>query len=243
MHVCIRYIDVEGHKRESNLLMRTDDGLLWQAETGGIVFAHEPIRFFVYYYQVEDDHGKVMRREWNAVPRIYSLDATRKYIFQDIWRDLSLQHYIYPVKQKRKPTKISAMPYFNRSVIFRVSAPQVRDDRSVAILGSEAALGVWNEKRYLPMHYIGDGDWMITINASAMEFPFEFKYVVVDNKTHDVVEWEHGANRKAQVKRLEEGEQLVIYGGNVRSMCALSFHDELLDEAHTQKHEIPELYI
>ena len=93
------------------------------------------------------------------------------------------------------------------------------------------------------MHYVGDGDWMLTINAYAMVFPFEFKYVVVDKATHDIVEWESGDNRKADVIRLEDGEQLVIYGGNIRTKCKLVYHDELLGIDDITNHEIRELYI
>lgn len=243
MHVCICYIDKAGHKRENNLLMRTEDGSSWQVETAGIVFAHLPIRFISYVYQVEDDEGKVIRREWDAVPRLYSLDVSRKYIFKDIWRDLSLQHYIYSAVQLRDVQQVSSMPCFNRSVIFRVSAPQVQEGFSVAVLGSEPSLGVWNEMRYLPMIYIGDGDWMLTINAYAMVFPFEFKYVVVDDKTHNVVEWEVGDNRKAAVMRLEDGEQLVVYGGNIRTKCKLAYHDVILGNDKILEYEIRELYI
>lgn len=243
MHVRICYIDKDGHARENNLLMRTDDGVTWTAETTGLVFTHVPIRYLTYRYQVEDDEGKVMRQEWDAVPRLFSLDVSRKYIFHDIWRDISLQHYIYPASRCREVQQVSSMPCFNRSVIFRVSAPQVGEGFSVAVLGSEPSLGVWNEMRYLPMRYIGDGDWMLTINAYAMIFPFEFKYVVVDDTTHDIVEWESGANRKADVVRLEDGEQLVVYGGNIRTKCVLTYHDEMLGEKSVLKHEIRELYI
>ena len=243
MHVCVSYIDTAGHTRMNNLLMRTDDGDIWTAETTGIVFAHIPIRFLTYTYQVEDDEGKVMRKEWDAVPRLFCLDVSRKYIFHDIWRDLSLQHYIYPLSSEREVQPVSSMPCFNRSVIFRVSAPQVGDGFSVAVLGSEPSLGVWNEMRYLPMRYIGDGDWMLTINAYAMTLPFEFKYVVVNDTTHDVVEWESGENRKAEVIRLEDGEQLVVYGGNLRTQCELVYRDEMLKRESKLKHEIRELYI
>lgn len=243
MHVWVNYIDKDGHARENNLLMHTDDGVTWTAETTGIVVTHVPIRYLTYRYQVEDDEGKVMRKEWDAVPRLYSLDVSRKYIFHDIWRDISLQHYIYPASRSREVQQVCSMPCFNRSVIFRVSAPQVGDGFSVAVLGSEPSLGVWNEMRYLPMRYIGDGDWMLTINAYAMVFPFEFKYVVVDDTTHDIVEWESGDNRKADVIRLEDGEQLVVYGGNIRTQCLLTYHDEMLGEESVLRHDIRELYI
>lgn len=222
--------------------MHTDDGSLWMVETTGLLLSHVVLDSMTYHYQLEDNDGKVCRKEWDATPRFYIINPSNDYFFQDIWRDLSVTRYLYPLS-KRKKFRLDDIPQFNRSIIFRVSAPQVGDDQTVALLGSEPTLGVWKVMRYLPLHYIGDGDWMLSINAYALELPFEFKYVVVDNKTHDVVEWESGDNRKVEVSHLGDHEQLVIFGGNVRTKCKLSFHEELLDEEHTLEHEIRELYI
>ncbi len=244
MHVVVTYMDRDGRARESNLLMRTEDGVLWTTETTGPMPRHAaPVHSIAYVYRVEDDKGKVMRTEWAAVPRLYCLDSTRTYVFHDIWRDLSLQHYLFPPRTDRPPVPADSMPCYNRSVIFRVAAPHVPDGCEVAVVGSEPSLGVWNTMRYLPMRYIGSGDWMLTINAYAMTLPFEYKYVVVDSHTHDIVEWEEGDNRRTPVSRLEDGEQLVVYGGNIRTQCALTFHDELLDKKTTVKYGIRELYI
>lgn len=243
MHVVVNYLAEDGRMRPSNLTMHTDDGLLWTAETTGLLQRHAPIKALAYTYRVEDDHGKVMRAEWDAVPRLYNIDTSRSYIFTDIWRDLSVHHYLYLSRQERMVTALSALPCFNRSVVFRVSAPQVREGYEVAVLGSEPSLGVWNERRYLPMRYIGNGDWMLTINAYAMTLPFEFKYVVVDQQTHDIAVWENGENRQTALKSLDDGQQLVVYGGNLRVPCELSFHDEWLDKESTIEYEIRELYI
>lgn len=124
-----------------------------------------------------------------------------------------------------------------------MSAPHVDDNHSVAILGSDPVLGDWNEAHYLLLHYIGDGDWALSINAQALKLPFSFKYVVVDNETRDVVEWESGWNRELDVDEIKNGMQLVIYGGNVRTKALLTYSDELLGEQHSIEHEISDLYI
>lgn len=242
MHVCLTYIDVDQHEREVDLLMRTEDGNLWTVETSGTVVNHSRVRSLLYYYQLEDDDQKPLRKEFVAVPRYYAVDSTKDYHFHDIWRDLPLQTFLYP-RSHRKTTRLDAIPFFNESVVFRVSAPHVGDGQAVALLGSEPSLGAWSEQRYLKMHYVGNGDWMLSINAYALRLPFEYKYVVVDNNSHDIVAWEKGDNRRVDQKELQPNEQLVIYGGLVRTKCPLVYKDEWLDEAFETEYELQELYI
>lgn len=242
MHLCVTYYNAEMHHRVHDLLMHTDDGNTWEVETSSMVLSHFPIAYVEYHYQVEDDHGKCIRKEWSGVPRVYAIDDSKNYIFQDQWRDLSLQHYLFRWT-KRPLAYLKNIPFFDRSIVFRVSAPHIKSSQHVALLGSEGPLGAWNVKHPLPMHYIGDGDWMLSINAYAIRLPLEYKYVVVSDETHDVVEWEKGENRRTKIKRLEWGEQLVLYGGNLRTDCELVCHDDFFNKDNTITHEIRELYI
>lgn len=95
MHLCVTYYNAEMHRRVHDLLMHTDDGNTWEVETSSMVLSHFPIAYVEYHYQVEDDHGKCIRKEWSGVPRVYAIDDSKNYIFQDQWRDLSLQHYLF----------------------------------------------------------------------------------------------------------------------------------------------------
>ena len=242
LHVHIAYIGTDGHVRFSNLPMHTDDGVAWTLETSSVSFPHVGVIYIAYHYQVEDDNGKVLRKEWNGVPRIYAPDITKDFIFLDMWRDISMQHYIYHWL-KRPAAVLKNIPYFDKSVIFRVSAPQVGRGFSVALLGGEATLGRWNVQRYLPMYYVGDGDWMLSINAYALELPLEYKYVVVDDSTHHLVEWESGYNRRIGSLKLEPSQQIVVHGGNVRTRCRLVCHDDFFNKDNVINHEIRELYI
>ena len=241
VYVSIRFFTNEGRMLEHAVALHTDDGDRWIGETQGVV-GHHRLRFMTYSYQLRDGKGKVCRKEWDAVPRCCILTAGRWYYFQDIWRDLSVVRYLFP-KSDRPRYPLRDIPSFCRSVIFRVSAPHVDDNHSVAILGSDPVLGDWNEAHYLLLHYIGDGDWALSINAQALKLPFSFKYVVVDNETRDVVEWESGWNRELDVDEIKNGMQLVIYGGNVRTKALLTYSDELLGEQHSIEHEISDLYI
>ena len=114
--------------------------------------------------------------------------------------------------------KAVRLPLFRRTVLFRVSAPQLLKGQAVAICGSHPAIGSWNTSRYLQMQYVGCGEWMLAVDAMAWLLPVEYKYVVVDTETHALVAWEEGDNRVVTTESglLGDGEVLVLYGDVLR---------------------------
>ena len=222
--------------RHQNLLMQTEDGELWTLETSALMSRQHPLSHIQYRYQVEDADEQVLRKEWDMVPRIYYFDATKDYIFPDEWRDRPLPMHLYSAAyqttqgRKANSTKpianrleVLRLPLFRRTILFRVSAPQLKAGQVVAICGSHPAIGSWNTSRYLAMEYAGDGDWMLTVNAQGWLLPIEYKYVVVDSHTHELVAWEEGDNRLVSIdsadgntNEIPDGQVLVLYGGHLR---------------------------
>ena len=229
LYVGIDFHRQDGTVRHQNLLMQTDDGELWTLETAALMSRQHPLSHIQYRYQVEDADGQVLRKEWDMVPRIYHFDATKDYVFPDEWRDRPLPMHLYsaayqttqhsPFTVHRSPFTVQPLrlPLFRSTILFRVSAPQLKAGQMVAICGSHPAIGSWNTGRFLPMEYAGDGDWMLTVNAQGWLMPIEYKYVVVDGKTHELVAWEEGDNRVIGDGCLVmEGQVLVLHGGHLR---------------------------
>ena len=235
LHVCIDFHSQDGMVRHQNLLMQTEDGELWTLETSALMSRQHPLSHIQYRYQVEDADEQVLRKEWDMVPRIYYFDATKDYIFPDEWRDRPLPMHLYSAAyqttQGRKANstpianklEVLRLPLFRRTILFRVSAPQLKAGQVVAICGSHPAIGSWNTSRYLAMEYAGDGDWMLTVNAQGWLLPIEYKYVVVDSHTHELVAWEEGDNRLVSIdsadgntNEIPDGQVLVLYGGHLR---------------------------
>ena len=235
LHVSIDFHSQDGTVRHQNLLMQTDDGQLWTLETSALMSRHHPLSHIQYSYQVEDADGQVLRKEWDMVPRVYHFDSTKDYVFPDEWRDRPLPMHLYSdayqVTQRstsnvqRSTFNVSPLrlPLFRRTILFRVSAPQLKADQLVAVCGSHPAIGSWNTSRYLPMEYAGDGEWLLAVNAQGWLLPIEYKYVVVDGKTHELVAWEEGDNRTVPVgsadggaPEIPDGQVLVLYGGHLR---------------------------
>ena len=229
LHVVITYRSIDGTVRTQDLLMQTDDGFCWTLETAAIESRQHPIGSFVYHYQVEDGEGRVLRKEWTGVPRSYHFDSTKNFVMPDLWRDIPLQYHLYSSAYKTtvglphdEETQTLRQPLYRKTILFRVSAPQLRKGQSLALLGSHPALGDWNPARYLRMEYAGQYDWLLSVNVESILLPIEYKYVIIDDATNTLVAWEEGDNRTtegllfADLTAVPDGTVLVVYGESLR---------------------------
>ena len=220
LYVVITYLSVDGTEKTDRLMMTTTDGLEWMLETTVLESRKHPIASFSYYYQVEDADGNVIRHEWNAVPRVYYFDAAKDYVMADLWRDIPLQYHLYSKAYlttmgmtdagRVKPLRV---PLYRKTILFRVSAPQLRKGQSIAVIGSHPALGSWNVARYLRMEPIGCFEWLLAVNVDAVLLPIEYKYVIIDDETHALVAWEEGDNRTTA--GLLPSDQMMVPDGTV----------------------------
>ena len=222
MHVVLCCGSQDGTLRTSNLLMTTQDGLWWKLETAVLESRQHPVSTITYHYQVEDAEGTVLRKEWSQVPRTYWSDSSKNYVFNDQWCDMPLCAHLYSNaylttvgKAVGEHVEARRLPLYRKTIIFRVSAPQLTKGHSLALLGSHPAMGSWSTARYLRMEYIGQQDWILSVNVDVVPMPIEYKYVVVDDQTHELTAWEEGDNRMVQ-EELSDGEVRVCYGGILR---------------------------
>ena len=223
VHVCIAYHYSNGRQRSYDLIMHTEDGDLWTLETSVMESHKKDIEYFEYTYIIEDQDGKVMRREWNRVPRRYYFDPTKNYILPDSWRDMPLQYHLMSKlcrtcdnRPTQRPITGVRTPLYRKTVIFHVLAPQLEAGQSLAVCGSHPSIGNWNPTMFLKMRRTGEDDWMLSVNVENVKSPLEYKYVIIDDKTNRIVEWEEGNNRTADNMSLNDGEVLVLYGENLR---------------------------
>ena len=229
LYVVITYRSSDHTEKTQRLMMVTTDGMEWSLETTVLESRKHPITSFLYNYQVEDNDGNVIRKEWDAIPRIYYFDSSKDYVLVDRWRDVPLQYHLYSKaylttmgledNDKVEPLRV---PLYRKTILFRVSAPQLQKGQSVAIVGSHPALGSWNVARYLRMESIGRFEWLLSVNVEAVLLPIEYKYVIVDDNTHAFVAWEEGDNRTtdgllpADQTLVPDGTVLVAYGESLR---------------------------
>lgn len=221
LHVEIEYIGNDNKTiRRYDLPMSTDDGQLWTLETVAIESRHRPVSSFRYKYMVEDTEGHILRQEWDMVPRVLPFDSTKNYLIPDEWREIPLQCHLYTnayittnLMARDEVVKPLSLPVYRRTILFRVSAPQLKKGQFLALCGSHPALGGWSVARYLKMQYAGQMEWMLSVSIMGIMCPLEYKYVVVDEHTGVLTAWEDGENRSTNDYDVTDGTILVLDGG------------------------------
>ena len=131
LYVSITFNSEGGRPQRHLMPMVTEDGETWTLETAAVESRQRPVTSICYHYQVMDGDGRLLRREWDKVPRVYAFDSTRDYVFPDRWRDTPLQAHLYTEAfhvttnhGRHQPVGVFRLPLFRRTVVFRVSAPQ-----------------------------------------------------------------------------------------------------------------------
>ena len=141
--------------------------------------------------------GKVIKREWRH--HVFIAPVSQKnIIIRSYWKARPSNSAFYASAFSdvifRRPDG-SSFRHPRRegpslgNVCFRISAPEVRSNESVGIVGTGSVLGNWNK-----VHLMSDGQfpwWFITMD---IDEPMEYKFVIVDTKTKKIRCWEEGPN-------------------------------------------------
>jgi 4-alpha-glucanotransferase len=81
-------------------------------------------------------------------------------------------------------------------VTLRVAAPIVEPHQTLAVCGDSALLGAWNPKHALKMSDHEFPYWTVNIDAAAITPNSEYKFLIINKKSGEVVAWENCLNRK-----------------------------------------------
>ncbi len=173
----------------------TTDGLLW---TGEVNISAKDIISFSYQYVICAGNT-VLRREWNVVKRNFPAKTEQNFYFPDYWRDIPTFSYMYSSAyinsvshfRETEPKFI----YYDKTIIFRVQAPQLKSGECLAVLGNQPPIGGWSMDMPLRMYRCGINEWVLSISADNLVMPFEYKYVVLDEESGQFLRWEDGVNR------------------------------------------------
>lgn len=202
LEVALHLILTQGRVRIEYIPMITSDGFNWSIDYSLMPSWHRSYVALFYAYQLRGADGLVERRECNPVPRAIALSQDCEYEFYDSWQDWPL-HWQCACKDNGiqvslRPDKINIVPVplAHITVILNVRAYGLLPQEQIAVLGDTPTMGRWLTNRYLPMDKVGDNCWMVSINADMIShFPFQYKYVIVNSNTQNMVYWEAGDNR------------------------------------------------
>ncbi|WP_303240043.1 4-alpha-glucanotransferase [Phocaeicola plebeius] len=188
--------------------MTTRNGEEW---TGKAEFDFHPSEPICYRYAVSRQ-GTLVRQEFGAIPHSFYPGNLQQqhYLVEDCWRDLPQDAYRYTsafnnTYTLEQPSRLSDNT--GRCITFRALCPGLSTHRQrLGLIGSCAALGSWEYCRPLRMKEVQPNVWHLTLDASSLEYPFEYKFVAIHEKTGAVEKWENRPNRIFPLQPLQRGE-------------------------------------
>lgn len=193
----------------------TQDGYIWKGEA---FYNNTDAQHFTYLYIIYEG-DTVLRREWDLVPRTFNASPNHVFIFSDSWRDVPFCNHLYSSAYTNcvggLVTRRPPFAYFDKTLVFRIQAPQLRSGQILALTGSIPQLGTWEAHYSLRMMRIGINEWGISISADGIYAPFEYKYVILDEATGELVAWEEGDNRKTPGYSIDSGRIIVLTDNNL----------------------------
>ena len=83
----------------------------------------------------------------------------------------------------------------NGSIQLRLNCSQMEPDRHFAIVGNQHVIGNWDVSKKVRLDESEFPFWSIMLDANDIKFPLEYKYLIVDTKTDEVLAWGGGPNR------------------------------------------------
>ncbi len=115
----------------------------------------------------------------------------------------------------RHEVKRLAKSKYDKTVTIKATAPQLRPQQKLALCGNVEQLGMWKERKALPLIYIGENEWAANIDAESLAgLTIEAKLLVVEDNLDVPVIWEARDNRTIVIPQMKSGETIVIDLGN-----------------------------
>ena len=195
--------------------LSTSDGERWEGDD----YVAEPDVLSFSYSYVVCEGDVITRREWDAVPRTFPASFDRRFLFHDFWRDIPEHAHLYSsaCAISNPPSDSSqSLLYYDRTLIFRVQAPQLQPGESLAIVGNQPSLGMWRPERALRMSRGATHEWIISLTTEGIFLPIEYKYVRVRERTGELLEWESGDNRLSPSGFVDMRSVLTIFDSEAR---------------------------
>ena len=194
IHAVLYRAHAGANENKINIPLSTKDGQDW---SGQILLEFKQPIAMSYHYEVRRDK-QVVRREWQLVPRILPVDPkTEQYVLQDTWRDLPRESWLYSsaitdvfVKRTRKFNKPFTL--FNRTLVLRVEAAQLKANESLWLCGASKELGNWNPTQARALTETEANIWTFSLDVAQLPAKLQYKFLI---QSPEGVRWEDGPNR------------------------------------------------
>jgi len=174
---------------------------------------------FEYCYFLKNTDGSVVR-EWGKPRKFLRLGSESAYYLYDVWMDKPYNSPFFLstfTKLFYAPTKVfreKDKKYVN-PLTLKVLAPEVQPGQCLAVAGNTPSLGKWNVPKAVLMDNTCFPEWKVTLSLTRSNVPIEYKFVVVDPMSMEVIVWENGENRCLNILP-KKGASVIVHNGVFR---------------------------
>ena len=171
---------------------------------------------FEYRYFLSSNNQPVFE-EWRRNHKQTIADTHRSYLLIDYWQNhpqhtTSFSSAFYKSWFAHPCNKFERVVKSTKKLCIKVLASDIERNQSVAILGNQTELGNWNVDKALIMDCDRFPEWSIELDATALSYPVEYKFCIIDNESKALIEWEKDENRILDDPLLDENETGIVSG-------------------------------
>ena len=199
------------------------------------------IRNLEYYYVVMSEDGNVFDLEWGDPHRLLPCrdNVTHVNIF-DSWKPIPSNKPFYSSAFTQGVFARTCKPSFTEAVgndvVMKIMAPMVTPEQVLAISGEIPSLGEWNVNKALIMDSTNFPEWVVAFSTAGVSKPFEYKFLLLDRHTHEVIAWENcnnrnygilsGSNEVVELSGLQFNNPLPLWKGAGTAIPVFSLRSE-----------------
>lgn len=170
---------------------------------------------FEYHYFVRHENGYV-KNEWGHAHRFHRGRSSKTYEIYDRWQDQPWDKPFYSTVftdcvngRKERDEQLSVK---NGILNLSVAAPMVAPNHVLAICGECEALGEWDPSKAIRMNDANFPEWSVNLEFKKLPEIFDYKFLILDKATGDVVAWEGSDNRTFAIRPAQKNEVLIVGG-------------------------------
>ena len=172
--------------------------------------------YFEYRYFLSSN-GKFTVEEWQRNHKQNITDIRQNYVLIDYWQNRPQNTVFYSSAFYKSwfahpCDKFERIVKSKKKLCIKVLASDIERNQSIAITGNQPELGNWETDKAIIMACDHFPEWSIELDASALSYPIEYKFCIVENESKSLIEWEEGYNRVLAEPLLSENETGIVSG-------------------------------
>ncbi|MHB9056056.1 MAG: 4-alpha-glucanotransferase [Paludibacteraceae bacterium] len=140
--------------------------------------------------------------EFDGLRNVVIPTNDKNIILEDYWRipngdspfnTVAFTECFFKRKKSRKVKSIA-----ENNLKLRLNCPRLESGRHFAIIGNQNILGNFDEEKKIKLNDSDYPFWYLELSTKDLKFPIEYKYLIVDSKTDEVIAWGGGPNRRVE---------------------------------------------